>query len=128
MDMYIDFTILSENADCLSIMDEYTGLRHTSFLKKGDKLRSGNIINYNEWSYKSNNIKSMYIDDIISVLKSYIGKRIQKLSHFIKKNKLQTSICIVIRQIDEGLPSLAVSRENIYFLFALDASIDFDFI
>ncbi len=121
--MYIDFTICSNEND----FKELKNLFPTSkILNKGDLLKSGKKIPYNEFSIIFEQKKINYVDDLIKLFKEYIGDKYLILSEYIKNNKLNSSFCIVLKELEH--PALSIEHENLLFLSMLNARIDFDFI
>ena len=122
--MYIDFTIWSSENDLTELACLFPD---SKLILKGEKLKSGKEMSYNEMSLKYNQSGISYTDELLSSFKIYIGEHLEELANFIQLNKLAPSICIVIKESEES-PALSISNENLNLLCKLNASIDFDFI
>ena len=122
--MYIDFTICSEENN-LTLLKEL--FPNSTLLLKGDLLISGKKNPYNEFNITFELGFLYFIDEMILSFKNFINNKKDILCDFIKENNLKSSLCIVIKKIDE-LPGISISNENLFFLTELNASIDIDFI
>ena len=67
------------------------------------------------------------VDELILSFKTYIKDKLSNLFDFIKLNKLESSLCIVITGGIEQV-ALFLSNESLLFLCEINSSIDFDFI
>ena len=122
--MYIDFTVCSAE-NCLTFLKEL--FPNSSLLMKGDLLKSGKKIPYNEFNIIFELSSFCYIDDMITSFRNFIKNKKNILCNFIQENKLKSSLCIVIKRTDE-LPGISISNENLFFLTELNANIDIDFV
>ncbi len=122
--MYIDFTICSSENNLTELARLFS---ESKLILKGEKLKSGKEMSYNEMSLKYEKNGFCYTDDLLSSFKTYIGEHLEGLTNFIQLNKLTPSICIVIKESEEK-PALSISNENLNLLCKLNTSIDFDFI
>lgn len=122
--MYIDFTICSSENNLIEVARLFPD---SKLILKGEKLKSGKEMPYNEMSLKYEQSGISYTDDLLSSFKIYIGEHLATLANFIQLNKLTPSICIVINESEER-PALSISNENLNLLCKLNTSIDFDFI
>lgn len=122
--MYIDFTIRSEEYNFEKLKQSFPNAK---VLIKGDLLKSGKKISYNEFNFIFEKDDCFYVDDLIHSFKVFIKDKVLFLSDFIKSNKLESSICIVIKGGVENV-GISLSNENLLFLCDINSSIDFDFI
>ncbi|QTQ16345.1 hypothetical protein [Treponema parvum] len=122
--MYIDFTICSSENNLTEVARLFPD---SKLILKGNKLKLGGYMQYNEMSLKYERSDISYIDDLLSSFKIYIGEHLAVLVNFIHLNKLTPSICIVIKESEEK-PALSITNENLNLLCNLNASLDFDFI
>ena len=120
--MYLDFTICSVEKN-LSFLK--TLFPTSKILLKGEILKSGKKIPYNEFSFIFQQGEFYYINDMLSSFKNYISKEMDSLCEYIKLNQLKSSVSIVM---DKEYPAISISNDNLLFLIELNASIDFDFI
>lgn len=122
--MYIDFTILSTDNNLTDLKQLFPS---SNLFLKGDKLKSGKIMPYNEFTLIFEQHDIYYIDKLLSSFKNYMGKCLEELFNYMQTNKLMSSVCIVIKETKED-PAISISNENLIFLCKLNANLDFDFI
>ena len=122
--MYIDFTICTENNKLTELKDFFP---NATLLSKGEKLKSGKIIDYYEFSFIFEKKDIVYVDELISLFKEHCESQFKNLDKYLQTNLFTSSICIVIKE-DEEHPAISISNDNLLFLCKLNANIDFDFI
>ena len=122
--MYIDFTICSEENNFETLKKSFP---NANVLIKGTLLKSGKKIPYNEFNFIFEKDDCFYVDELILSFKTYIKDKLSNLFDFIKLNKLESSLCIVITGGIEQV-ALFLSNESLLFLCEINSSIDFDFI
>ena len=121
--MYIDFTICSNDTNFNELKKIFS---NSTIIYKGELLKNGKRIPYNEFNLVFEQQNIVYVNDLITSFKNTIGKKIDFLSGYIKSNQLNSSFCVVIKE-DER-PAISIENENLIFLCRLNATIDFDFI
>ena len=122
--MYIDFTICSENRKLTELKEFFPS---STLLSKGEKRKSGKIIDYYEFSFTFEKKNIVYVDELISSFKEHCECQFKNLDKYLQTNLLTSSICIVIKK-DEEHPAISISNDNLLFLCKLNTCIDFDFI
>lgn len=129
--MYIDFIIRSEKID-LSVLNKIIKIDPAyidsmRLLKKGDKIRTGYIMEYDEWSFYTKKCTVVFIDELLSAFRQSLGDNFFKLSSFIQDNRLKSYLCVVIEGAEpDNFPALSIPQDNIKFLYELNADLDFD--
>lgn len=143
-----DLSVLNET---ITLDSEFFRINSIEYIKRGsiiiaspsvvyelddnlERLKAITLSKRTEYDHLSFQTKEytgfVLVDDFISAFRRSFGDNFFRLRDFIqdnKNNELECYICVVIEHADHNdFPAISLSKDNIQFLYALYADLDFD--
>lgn len=95
--------------------------------KKGEPIRNtGRKILDTSWSYSTNVVESLFLDEEIEKIVNLFSPKMDMLCELKKKYGLEFRIDVVAVIEDDRPPSMLINAEAVQFAAKLGASIDID--
>lgn len=110
----------------LDILDSLIELKSYNYHAIGDVSKSGILLDYSGWWYKTEIIGVYYSEEITDLLCNRIMEHFDKLEEFVKAYECQVTVSVVIFKIGDSLPSLTANRRLISILERLQGTLEFD--
>jgi hypothetical protein len=104
------------------------GILATNYWYKGDSIPDNNRVSRLEtsWEYSTNFIETYYLDDVSKLLLDKFEPYTDKISEYIKSNKLESKLYVIAESESGNTPALFFDKKLVRFLSKIDGVIDVD--
>jgi len=123
--IYADISVISKKSN-LDLLSKITGLTPVMQHNINYLTKRGIVLDYSQWVYKTNVIETYNTEDVSKHIILPFKNCISEFIEFLNKNSCEVSICFVIGDVTDSMPSLIISREMISFAAKINAEIYFD--
>lgn len=122
---YLDVIGMSQQLGLTIIKEEKAG-DYSGVIGEGVVVKTGLKSSINLWHYQTLQ-KHIAPNEALSELRGALIDKLEELKEVRRSNpELYFSICVVIYNHQQHLPSFFVDEQNVQFAAALETSIDFD--
>jgi hypothetical protein len=121
-------SIFGDSLD-VEALSEIIGLSPTAFWKKGDQIpnrRQGLLRKETCWEYSFEFIQTLFLDDVYNLFIELIQPNIALVEKYIRENRLETKIFIIIEIINNEEPAIYITKNLMEMLLKLNGEIDID--
>jgi len=101
----------------------------TSFWEKGDLIpnrKNGLVRKETCWEYAIGFIQTLNFEDVSAQFIELIKPNIHLIESYVKENKLQTKIDIVVEIVNDEKPSLIIGMNLMELMIRMNGEIDID--
>jgi len=123
--IYAELSVTSKNTN-LQELSKITGLSPSRLSNINDVTKRGIVLSFSSWDYETNIFETYNSEDVSPHLIIAFKDSIDKFIDFIQKNNCKVSICYVIGDVIDIMPTLSIDREMIHFAAKLNAEVYFD--
>lgn len=123
--VYIDFSFESK----ISIDEKLSEILKVSPSEKshiGDKLRNGLLLEYNFWGFSTKKIEALMLEDACDYFLNIFASSKNQLIKYLNETTCRVSICFVLSEIEEQMPSLSFTKEFIKYVAEVGADLSID--
>ena len=122
----VSFTLIGDDFDANHVT-QVLGVQPTVIQNRNDLLKTGKPCGYTAWEIETQLEESTDTEVQLNKVIAPFFDKVDLLNRLRKECNAEWQVLIVVYSSEDGPPMIGFSREQLKFLGAIEAKVDFDF-